>query len=155
MEPITNVLSPEDTLREAVLKMKATPRKRSSGTRGLVVVDDRGRLVGILSQKDILRAALPRLLGAELSDISWEGLFQERARAAGDTLVRDVMTTAVVAVREDDSLMSCLDLLLERNLQRLPVVDRAGRVVGMVLIRNVYERVTQLFGSTAAHAGRT
>lgn len=150
MEPITDALAPTDTLAEAVAKMRATPRRRNPGTRGLVVVDGRGRLVGILSQKNVLRAVLPHAIGVELADLAWEGLFRERARAAGGMLVRDAMTTDVVTVREDDPVLLCLDLLLERNLQRLPVVDRMGRVVGMVLIRDVYDAVTQLFAPAGA-----
>jgi len=41
--------------------------------------------------------------------------------------------------------MACTDLLIEKNLQRLPVVNPEGKVVGIVYIRDVYNVISQIF----------
>ena len=46
--------------------------------------------------------------------------------------VRDVMTTSVVAVRKDASFKEMAAMLSSRRISAFPVVDEAGRVVGVV-----------------------
>ena len=52
-------------------------------------------------------------------------------------LVVDWMTPNVVAVKPETSLLKCRNLLKEKNIRRLPVVDDANRVVGIVSDRDV------------------
>ncbi|HEX3529118.1 MAG TPA: DUF190 domain-containing protein [Thermoanaerobaculia bacterium] len=57
-----------------------------------------------------------------------------------DRPVRDFMTAPAVAVRESDSIATAWDLMLERGLKALPVVDAAGRPVGLVSDNDLMER---------------
>ena len=52
-------------------------------------------------------------------------------------LVVDWMTPDVVAVKPETSLLKCRNLLKEKNIRRLPVVDGDNRVVGIVSDRDV------------------
>ena len=52
-------------------------------------------------------------------------------------LVVDWMTPNVVAVKPGTSLLKCRNLLKEKNIRRLPVVDDANKVVGIVSDRDV------------------
>jgi len=145
MNPITDSLSPEDTLQQAVAKMRVSRRLDRLGVKGIVVLDDRGELVGILSIKDILRATIPVYLDLKISRFSWDGMLEEMAKRVACSKVKEYMSTHVITVSEDASLMTCADLLIEKNLQRLPVVNRENKVVGIVYIRDIYNVISKLF----------
>lgn len=145
MVPLADFLTPGDTLQRAVEKMRAAKRWHGQGVKGMVVQDEGGTLVGILSIKDILRATIPTYLDPALARFSWDGMLEEMARRAACARVRDFMTAAVITVGEETPLMACVDLLIQNKLQRLPVVDAAGRVVGVVYIRDIYNLISQIF----------
>src|ERR1700682_5873999 len=50
----------------------------------------------------------------------------------GSTLVRDVMSTPVVTLRPDEKVEHAADLLAEKNVGALPVVDGDGKLVGIL-----------------------
>ena len=49
-----------------------------------------------------------------------------------NTLVADVMSTAVITCKSDDSLLTCETLMQQHQVRRIPVVDGQGRCVGIV-----------------------
>lgn len=145
MVPLADFLAPGDTLQRAVEKMRAARRWHGQGVKGMVVLDADGTLAGILSIKDILRATIPTYLDPTIARFSWDGMLEEMARRAACARVRDFMTAEVITVAEEAPLMACTDLLIQKNLQRLPVVNPAGKVVGVVYIRDVYNLISQIF----------
>lgn len=145
MVPLTGHLSPEDTLRQAVLTMRAEKRWHGQGAKGMVVLDDQGALVGVLAIKDILRATIPEYLNLQISRLSWDGMLEELARRVACKKVKDFMSRDVVTIDDEASLMACTDLLIKKNLQRLPVVNQADKVVGIIYIRDVYDTISQIF----------
>jgi CBS domain-containing protein len=102
------------------------------GVSGLPVIDDDARLVGIISEGDLLRrselgsseyAAAMRAASAEEQD-------RDFAKGYGGN-VADVMTTNVVTVAEDAPLGRVAALMEEHGIKRVPVM-RKGRLVGIV-----------------------
>jgi CBS domain-containing protein len=102
-------VAPEDTLGEVAERM--VEEKKG----GAVVVMDYGRMIGILTERDLLRAIAFRVHTSE-------------AR------VREWMTDDPVTVPPETSLHEASQLMLERNFRHLPVVAD-GRVVGVVSLR--------------------
>jgi CBS domain-containing protein len=86
---------------------------------GIPVVDDRSRVIGILTERDCIRTALQA------------GYFDE---AGG--LVADYMSSPVHTVSPDDSLMDLAELFATSPFRRCPVVED-GRLVGLICRRDV------------------
>jgi CBS domain-containing protein len=83
---------------------------------GALPVTSEGRLVGIVTDRDLAERALtadgdPRLL-----------------------CVRDVMTTTVVTCHPDDLIDEVVERMLERSVRRVIVVDKRGSVVGILSV---------------------
>lgn len=106
--------------------------------RHLPVVDDRGRLVGILSDRD-MRSSGP-------SDLSPE---KERRRLLGsieDLPVREVMTAAPRCLSLSSTLDDALDIFEREKIGALPVIDGEGKVAGVFSVQDLLEAFRRLFG---------
>jgi CBS domain-containing protein len=118
-------ISPNTDLHEAA---RLLSENRISG---MPVVDDQNRVLGVISEADILvlagmkkehtfRDILHHLLG-EPSPVKKDG---ER--------VGDVMSTPPITTGPDADIREVAAILDERRIKRLPVVDRAGRLIGII-----------------------
>lgn len=145
MEPITSYLSPDNTLKETVNRMRVTSRGENKvGVKGLLVLDKEKNLVGIVSIKDILKAIIPSYMSLmELSDFTWDGMLEEMAKKVADKKVSEIMTKEVISVPEDAPLMECADLMVNKNLQRIPVVNNEQKIVGMIYVRDLYYAIVK------------
>jgi CBS domain-containing protein len=140
MIPVQDSLSPGMTLKEAV-KLLRVARKGEErvGLKGLPVLDKDGKPAGMLSMTDVLKAVHPAYLSLmNLSNFTWEGMVESLAKDAADKKVETVMSKVVITVKEDDPLMECVDLMIKNNVKRLPVLDRTGKVAGMIYERDVF-----------------
>jgi CBS domain-containing protein len=92
------------------------------------VLDDDRKVIGVVSEADMLNK---EALGDEPG--AFGGILHRRdqAKAHGVT-AGDLMTTAVVAVRPDDTVEHAAKLMYDRRVKRLPVTDVNGRLVGII-----------------------
>jgi len=106
----------------------------NAGLSSLPVVDEEGRLVGVISERDIIRALVPEYMDMLHSASFLPSLDQlaRKLREIGDHPVERYMTKEVVVAKLDDSDLYVADIMLRRGLKQLPVVDEKGRLVGMV-----------------------
>lgn len=109
-KPTFITVAPEDTLGEVAERM-------TNQNVGAVVVKDHGRLIGILTERDLLRAMAARVHTSE-------------AR------VRQWMTGDPVTAAPDMELDEAAKVMLEHGFRHLPVVDDSG-VLGVVSLRRV------------------
>lgn len=106
VNPIT--LKPENKMYEAVQLVK------EKGISGLPIVDDRGKLVGILTNRDI------------------------RFTTDLDNEIKDFMTTKkLITVREDTSMEEAKRLLHDNKIEKLPVVDKQYNLVGLITLKDI------------------
>jgi CBS domain-containing protein len=140
MIPLQDYLAPDNTLKEAVNLLRTAKRgEERVGVKGLPVLDEKGKLIGMVSMGDILKAVYPSYMPMmNLGDFTWDGMVESFAKQVGDKRVDTVMTKDVVTVREDNPLMECVDHMIKNKVQRLPVLDKSGRVVGMIYERDVF-----------------
>lgn len=109
----------------------ALERMASKGLKRLPVVDAQGRLAGIVSRADVLRAVgRASAVTAALPDLP-PGIGATAAEA---------MLGGVPTAREDTPLAQGLELLLSTPLRRVVVVDAENRVQGILLDRDLVER---------------
>jgi CBS domain-containing protein len=145
MIPFRDYLKPDNTLREAVNMLRDAIRgETQTGVMGLPVLDDTGKLIGMLSMIDILKAVYPSYMSMmNLGDFTWDGMMESLAKKAGDRKVKELMSSIVITVHEDDPLMECVDRILKKNVRRMPVLDATGKVVGMVYLRDIFFAITK------------
>ena len=125
---------------------------------GFPVLDDEGRLAGVVTEHDLvdifqpsdrtlwIPVGLPPFLETMTYgiDVSWDDLDVgvDLARNASRK-IREVMSTEVVTVDEDAELETLIALLgdPDRDINRLPVVDDDGWLVGIVTRQDVLEAI--------------
>lgn len=109
-------MDPSETVAEAV-------RLMTKGELGAVVVAREGRLLGIFSERDLLKRVIVRGFSPD------------------DTVVESVMTPNPVAAFESTTVKDATRLVREHGFRHLPVIDREGRVVGMLSSRDFLQFV--------------
>ncbi|KAK9287217.1 hypothetical protein L1049_015630 [Liquidambar formosana] len=134
-----HVVKPTTTVDEA---LEALVEKRITG---FPVIDDDWKLVGLVSDYDLL--ALDSISGAGQTDTnlfpdvdsSWKAFnkIQKLLSKTNGQVVGDLMTPAPLVVRETTNLEDAARLLLETKYRRLPVVDVDGKLVGIITRGNV------------------
>ena len=90
---------------------------------GAVVVMDRDRLVGILSERDYARKII---LKGKMSE---------------DTTVAEIMSDKVVCANQNTTIEQAMGMMSERKIRHLPVVDAAESVVGVISIRDLVRAI--------------
>lgn len=105
---------------------------------GLPVVNDQGTLVGILSEGDLLARESQMkpplflsLLGGVIYFESPSQFHQHMKKSLG-MLVQDLMTPKPIVTKPDLPLTQAAQIILDRNVNRLPVVDEQGHLVGII-----------------------
>lgn len=138
MTPYPLTVSPEATLRDALRLM------RSYLIRHLPVVTDE-RLVGVISERDLLHWITPRLGGETELEGESEAL---------DFPVAAVMVRSSVTVRETDSPAHAADVMIFERIGALPVVNQSGRLVGIVSAVDLLADYSQGLRDEARFGGR-
>ena len=104
-------VAPEDTLGEVAEKMTAL-------NVGSVVVKDFGKLIGILTERDLLQAMAERV-------------------HTSDARVRQWMTEDPITASAEMDVEEAARVMLDNGFRHLPVVEENGAVVGVVSLRRV------------------
>jgi CBS domain-containing protein len=102
---------------------------------GLPVVDENDRLVGIITETDVLlkdkiKVPYPRMALFGLFTVP-DDLLENAYRDARGLLVGDVMKKKVVFFYEEDSVNDIAETMVEHKINRVPIV-RGGKVVGII-----------------------
>lgn len=118
------------------------------GISGMPVIDARKRVVGVVSESDLLLAdelEPPRVKAALYGlYIMPERVMEEAARSRG-VLVSDVMTKKVISFHPDDNVRDIARRMQQERINRVPIVDDEGVLVGILtradIIRALAERL--------------
>jgi CBS domain-containing protein len=129
---ITDVptVQPDTPLAETLDRLLETDKRR------VIVVDGERRVVGIITDGDVMRRAAKRVRpGALRALAAW---FGGGARppglevAAEGRTAADVMTSPVVTLPTNAPIADAVRLMMAHKIKRIPIIDADGRLVGMV-----------------------
>ena len=110
-----HAISPEASVLDAIKLMA------EKGIGALVVLD-RERLAGVLSERDYARKVILH------------------GRSSQTTLVREIMTDKVITVRSEQTVDDCMALMTAKRIRHLPVVD-AGKLAGVLSIGDLVKEL--------------
>jgi CBS domain-containing protein len=105
--------------------LRAVRMLRQANVTGAPVLDEHGRLVGILTEKDCMRVVL---------DSAYHGM--------PGGLVKDYMSSNPESVSPDETLIQLAQLFINGRFHRFPVVDN-GRLIGIISRRDVMRAIAQ------------
>jgi CBS domain-containing protein len=144
MIPLQEYLTPDHTLKEAANLLRIARRgEEKVGVKALPVLDTKGKLIGILSIGDVLKAVYPKYLNLmDLGRFTWDGMVEAIAKKMADRKVIDFMTQMVITVKEDAPIMECIDYMLKHNVGRFPVLNKENKVIGILYERDVFYFIT-------------
>lgn len=111
-----HTIAPEDTVLDALRQMA----EKNVGA--LPVTDAEGRLVGIVSERDYARKVVLQ------------------GRSSIGTSVSAIMTAAVITVDPRQDIKDCMQLMTERHLRHLPVIEE-GRLIGLLSIGDLVKEI--------------
>jgi predicted transcriptional regulator len=100
---------------------------------GMPVVDENNRLIGMVTEKDCIKA-----------------LMREVHHHMPPCLVHEVMTTEVIDVHEDDHMLTIADIFIMQPIRRLPVT-RNGLLVGQISRRDLLAAADRVFDESGSH----
>jgi CBS domain-containing protein len=105
-------VDPTSSIGEAAEKMI------EAGVGAVVVMEDMARIVGIVTERDLMRAVA------------------QRARAA-EARVRQWMTESVVTIAPETEIKDAAKMMFDKNFRHLPVVNKDGRLMGIASLRRL------------------
>lgn len=108
-------IDPDDSVFNAITEMS------SQDVGGLLVMEG-DQIVGIVTERDYARNVILK------------------GKASPETPVREIMTTNVIYVTSEQTVMDCLQIMTEKRVRHLPVVDD-DQLVGMVSIGDLAKQI--------------
>jgi acetoin utilization protein AcuB len=126
-QPVITAL-PEMPIQEALNLM------REKGIRRLPVVDNRGRLVGIVSDRDLLHASPSDATSLSIWELNY---------LLSRVTLKEIMTKQVVTVSEDTSVEEVARIMVESKIGGIPVVSN-GDVVGIITETDLFGALVEL-----------
>ena len=143
-----------DVMTTDVITVDPETTVQSRGISGAPVVGSDGRLVGVISEGDLLhRAEIGTARRHRVRRRSWwldhfaSDLAREYVKSHGRT-VKEIMTRDVVTVTEDTELAEVAELLEAKRIKRVPVM-REGKIVGIISRANIVRAVGATKGTTS------
>jgi acetoin utilization protein AcuB len=125
------------TVTEDVSMIKAGRIMREKKIRRLPVVDKDGRLIGIVSERD-LKAASPS--SATTLDM------YEMTYLLSELKIKGIMTKSPTSIRISDTVERAALIMRDRKFGSLPVVDEIGKVVGIITDTDIFRLFVSITG---------
>lgn len=133
-------INPENTLEEAIDLMA------QNNISGLPVTDEEKKIVGVLSESDIIDYSSKLQVVTRIGSSGWISpytdvnsltSFKKGYEILSRTKVKEVMTKKVVTVFDTDSAEEVARLMSKKNINRVPVVNYNGALVGIITRSNL------------------
>lgn len=127
------------------------------GHRSVLVIDEDGSAVGVLTFRDLLKALEPHMLSADIprGSIDWlladndpavypEGLFAQRSKSEATKTVREIMENLnPITIQAGAPLLKAVHVMVHHGVGCLPVLD-GDKVVGMIQINEIFREIANV-----------
>lgn len=134
----------QDAPIEDAINMILNGRIRSTGqkTISLIVVDDYGQMVGVISMYDILFHLRPDFLNlsVDADTLLWEGQLKRLTETLKSKKVNQLMSVNVTSAALDEHIIVILDKMIKNKFRRLPVLE-GNKPIGIIYLFDVYYRI--------------
>jgi len=117
--------------------MKASKIMKEKGVGRLPVVDDKGVLVGLISDRDIKEASPSKATTLDMHELYY---------LLSEIKLKDIMTKKVVTVHTGETIERAAQLMLEHNIGGMPVVDQTNKVVGIITDADIFKVLVRITG---------
>jgi len=126
---------------EEAIQMVLYGKVRETGhkTVSVMVIDDFGNFVGIITMYDILYHLRPSILNCGIygEDLPWEGQLKSLIQDLKKKTIDQIMSTRVVGALHDEHLMIILDRMIKNKYRRLPILED-NKPIGIVYLSDIY-----------------
>jgi acetoin utilization protein AcuB len=117
--------------------MKAAKLMKENKIRRLPVVDDEGRLVGMLSDRDIKEASPSKATTLDMHELYY---------LLSEIKVGDIMSKNPLSITPDEPVERAAVVMMRNRIGGLPVVDEGGKVVGIITDSDVFKVLISITG---------
>lgn len=125
-------ITPDTPFQEALKLMRERKFRR------LPIVNQKGELVGIVSERDLLYASPSPATSLSVWELNY---------LLAQLTVKEIMTQDVVTTTEDTPIEEAALLMVERKIGGLPVVDERNHVVGVITETDIFKAFVEMMGA--------
>jgi len=114
---------------------------------GVPVVDEKKDIVGIITEGDIIlkESSLPLPISFSFSFMNKYETYMKSTEEYLKTKVEDVMTRTLNTVKEDAPLSKVVNVMLNNKINRVPVLDKENKLVGIITRANIIESILKSY----------
>lgn len=136
MEKVGSVLEKKGsavwTISPDAIVYRALEMMSNKGVGALVVVNEKGKVEGIISERDYARKVILQ------------------GKSSKETYVKEIMTTELFVVNRSTSLEECMGIMTEKRIRHLPVIED-DKLIGIISIGDVLKAIIEAQGIMIEH----
>jgi acetoin utilization protein AcuB len=125
------------TVGEDTPMMKASIIMKEKSIRSLPILDKRGKLVGIVSDRDLRDASPSKATSLDVHELNY---------LISAIKIKDLMTRRLVVVRPDETVEFAAILMLENKISSLPVINDKGSLIGIITQTDIFRVLINITG---------
>ncbi|WP_243544764.1 CBS domain-containing protein [Pseudodesulfovibrio tunisiensis] len=125
------------TLTQDRSMMKAAKAMKDNDISRVPIVDEDGRVIGIVSDRDIKDASPSKATTLDMHELYY---------LLSEIKIKNIMTKKPMTIREDETVEKAAVMMLENNFGGLPVVDENDRLCGIITDNDIFKVLVDITG---------
>ncbi|GAB6110351.1 CBS and ACT domain-containing protein [Desulfomicrobium escambiense] len=117
--------------------MRAAKLMKEKGIRRLPVVDDKGKVVGMLSDRDVKEASPSKATTLDVHELYY---------LLSEIKVKNIMSPNPLTILDTDTVVKCAAIMHDKKISGLPVLNEQGELVGIMTQNEVYRVLLSITG---------
>jgi acetoin utilization protein AcuB len=117
--------------------MRAAKLMKEKGIRRLPVVDEKGKVLGMLSDRDVKEASPSKATTLDVHELYY---------LLSEIKVKNIMTPNPITIRETDTVVKCAAIMHDKKISGIPVLNDANELVGIMTQNEVYRVLLSITG---------